>query len=898
MSAHQGDRRRLTVFLGLLVVGALCLAASVLAQRPRNEEEEDPKTQKPTRRIEVEDETPVPVKRKEIRVDDTGTPTKPPVAEPELVIDLGVAARQTRHPGIRRLFEALARPYDVVTISNSISPRSERVEPIPQFIGEDRSRIKGSIRLNTLTADNKPSKSYDIPVSDKIHVEYFEQMALARVNEFLDTRWENNVETAPGYLSIPDKLLAAEQALTAVARFHESERKRGGRQGEEWDPVLAALRKKLLAVVLARLSILVDRGNWDEALALAKQAAQRFPTRDDHKVIAQPLAKLVEQVLRSPLADDDKYREVQKRLRAIDEEFPNCDATESISKTLREQADKLMAQARGLALQKKLKEAAVLARQAEDIYPHLAGVRAFRLDVEGKYPILRIGARELPQYVSPALATTDSERQAVELLFESLVQLSPETQGGTFVPALALGRPTQVPMGREFVLPRDLYWSNSQPLSALDVRNTVLMLQNKSWPGRNVPWADDLIDSAIVENDPHRLKITLRQGYLEPLSLMDFKVLPRIDQPDSKDFARKPVSSGPFQMIPGQQSVEGRPYVLFRANPFYSNRPGKQALPRIREIQFFETNDPVKEFRQNRLDLVLEVPTDKVTALKELRNVEVSPPLRMRRIYFLAVNHRNQFLSNAHFRRALVHAIPREKLLDEHFRADLGKKVHHPLNGPFPVDTWAYNPRLKADPFDSGLAKNQMQQAEKEKSNLRAARLSLKYPRGDAQVEGAMQAIRDQVQKELGIPLELQEMEPHELREAVQVTHNYDLAYFFHDYPDHTFWVWPLFDPRGNREGGMNYLGYVPNARVQSLFREAMSYRSFAQVRELTQTLHEVLYHQEVPFVPLWQLDRHIAYRDRLKLYNGNHKIVLDENKPAALDPLYLLRTIDGWKLE
>ena len=45
------------------------------------------------------------------------------------------------------------------------------------------------------------------------------------------------------------------------------------RRGQDDD----GLRAKLLEVVLRRLSLAIDEGNWDEAFARAKAVAGRFP---------------------------------------------------------------------------------------------------------------------------------------------------------------------------------------------------------------------------------------------------------------------------------------------------------------------------------------------------------------------------------------------------------------------------------------------------------------------------------------------------------------------------------------------------------------------------------------------------------------------------------------------
>src|SRR5207248_721255 len=114
--------------------------------------------------------------------------------------------------------------------------------------------------------------------------------------------------------------------------------------------------------------------------------------------------------------------------------------------------------------------------------------------------------------------------------------------------------------------------------------------------------------------------LTLKQGLLDPLSLMTFKVLPAEPWPeqiltpnDETRFAQSPVGSGPYQLgKPG--TAGGRPYASFVASPNYSARSGKADLPRIREVQFIQSPDPVVDLRAGNLDLVVDLPSDKVQA--------------------------------------------------------------------------------------------------------------------------------------------------------------------------------------------------------------------------------------------------------------------------------------------
>src|SRR5262249_55614871 len=150
--------------------------------------------------------------------------------------------------------------------------------------------------------------------------------------------------------------------------------------------------------------------------------------------------------------------------------------------------------------------------------------------------------------------------------FEGLVKLGPEPDAPRWRPALAMGRPELGALGRRFALPKNAFWSDGRPVSAADVRSTLRLLQNSQGRGRVPSWADDLVDDASA-SDPFRVQLTLRQGYLDPLALMAFKVLPEqtLQKPDDKEFAKKPVGSGPFRYAGHGSDPRGREYVRFLA---------------------------------------------------------------------------------------------------------------------------------------------------------------------------------------------------------------------------------------------------------------------------------------------------------------------------------------------
>ncbi len=893
MRSHNGVWRIAT---GAALTLPLLLLVAVLAQPPKVDKGEEVEEKKPPMEV--------------LRVEDP--PSKNPSRPTSLDIDLGPAALSAKHPGIRELFSSLAVPHDLAVLRIPLSEKLEnvRVKPLKDYVGAQPGKLKDRVKLQPFVK-NEWKDAPERPVSPSAIKEVvpYEQLAQQEVDKFLAERWENVPAGQERHLSLGDKLVAAEQALTAAARFHEAARDSDVRKGEGWNRVREELRGRLLKISLERMQLLTEQDKWDDAVGLASDTVKRFPSAGEQKAIAEPLAKLLQKSLDTG-ADVSKYKMVLAQLQKIESALPLANVTQPLRDSLAALAQPHLTASLEHKKANRLEKAQDELRQAELIYPYLPGLKDVQVDVANDNPTLKVGVRELPLNLSPATAFNEAEKQAVELMFESLYELGPEPDGGRFRPALARGRPGLVALGREIVLPRDAFWSNGKPITSADVVSTLRLLRS-DWPGRVHAWADDLMDEAVV-TDPFQIKLTLKQGCLDPLALMSFKVLPQLERPalrrpDDKDFAQAPIGSGPFMLDATARSDEGRPYKRFLANPYYRSRPGRTGLPRIREVQFFEAKldaapesatELAKAFGDGRLNLVPNLPAEMVSTLRKTANVTVAGPLPTRRIYMLAVNHRRPNLDSAPLRRALALAIPRDEMLKKFFRADLDDKVHQPLCGPYPTGSWASPPRKFEDRdkgdvlFNLNAAKAAFQASKKGKLTL-----ELKYPNEPA-VEKAMGFLKKHLETELpGLTLTLKPVTLYNLQVDVAKDREYDLAYYWYDYPDPTFWLWPLLDPRSAQVGGPNFLGYTGGGgRLEQMCRNALNHRNFKDVQEITHTIHQVFVQQEMPFIPLWQLDRHIAFSNAVQMLDGTRKLDLSGSTPE-IDPLRLFGTVEFWKV-
>src|SRR5262249_39757905 len=147
-------------------------------------------------------------------------------------------------------------------------------------------------------------------------------------------------------------------------------------------------------------------------------------------------------------------------------------------------------------------------------------------------------------------------------------------------------------------------------------------------------------------------------------------------------------------------------------------------------------------------------------------------------------------------------------------------------------------------------------------AKLPARKLSLKYPSEDTAVKAACEKIREQVAAATGIELVLEPLSMNDLKHDVEDNYEYDLAYYSYDYPTPAYWLWPMFDPQTTNKG-RNFLGYQ-NAQLESYFRKMMAHRDFAVVRAETHRIHALM-NDQMPLIPLWQLDTYIGIHDSVK---------------------------------
>jgi ABC-type transport system substrate-binding protein len=575
-------------------------------------------------------------------------------------------------------------------------------------------------------------------------------------------------------------------------------------------------------------------------------------------------------------------------------------------------------------------KARTLLNNAKSLNPDDPSVLEKQKELRAGYSSLVVGVHRMPRLMSPATAREDSERMAVELLFEGLLDPIPDEQcGRVYRPLLALKTPAVSPLARDLTLVGNAAWGRAEggAFDAADLLATLQLMKAK----RGLPSAeaaDWLADAVPDPDDPARVRVKFAAAHPDPRQLLSFKVLPGKhlaggrkgidDQIGSDSLARRPFGTGPYRLAAGfTPSPDDRPVkdITFVPNGTYARRPGRFGEPYITEIRFVPTagqtaDQLARDVAAGQLQIVTDVPTADLPKFQAEPKAVVTTAAATRRVHILAVNHSVAAFQSNEVRRGLSAAIDREGVLNEVYRA--GTTHHAALAGPYPVGSWLAPPDPKPL-YDRDLAAGRLREA--------TGKVTLLFANDDPRAEMACRRIAANVNACGKLQVTPEAVTPADLRTRVEQQGRYDLAYLPFDYPDiwHAHALAAALDPTAAGSGGRNFLHYRAKGTVQSRADEGLT-DALAELRlhrdsegEVKKVGREAFerFNEAVPFIPLWQLDRHTVFSSAVRpsfdttdddaalgLVSGAQLPSLLERRYRQLDPISLFDNVSRWRVE
>jgi ABC-type transport system substrate-binding protein len=254
-------------------------------------------------------------------------------------------------------------------------------------------------------------------------------------------------------------------------------------------------------------------------------------------------------------------------------------------------------------------------------------------------------------------------------------------------------------------------------------------------------------------------------------------------------------------------------------------------------------------------------------------------------VHVLVPNLQNPFLANPNFRRALVFAIDRERILLEELlggREQLGSGV---ISGPFPASSsesdplgYAYDETIRPWTHNALLAKVLSIVATKEvvelakkrgESEPKLTRLVLGFPGGEIARIGSQAA--QAYLKVIGIEVDLKEFPPGVTED---VSGECDLVY-----KEVAIWE-PVTDAR--RMLGPRGVAPTQSPYVAQSLRRLEEARNWGDIRDRLLDIHRAVYN-DVAIMPLWQVVDYFAYHKRIRNIGER--------------PVWLYQNVEQWRI-
>jgi peptide/nickel transport system substrate-binding protein len=320
---------------------------------------------------------------------------------------------------------------------------------------------------------------------------------------------------------------------------------------------------------------------------------------------------------------------------------------------------------------------------------------------------LRIGLSDAPNTLDPILATQVSETFLATLGFDGLVRTH---QDGSIEPALAVAVPSLENRGisadgRTIVyhLRHGVQWQDGYPFTSADVAFS----QRARLNPQNSVTLRAPYDAVVKFDTPDEFMVVVHLAkpfapFITewfPDAVLPAHLLARAASLNQDAFNAAPIGTGPFRLLHWTRGSK----IEYEANPAYY--AGAPKLKHVHIAFYPDENSQEIALRTHEIDwffLVSPSAYRAVSADSDIRTVQVAANA----FYGLRINVAHPPLDDVAVRRAILLAVDRAALASK-----IGAGLVDPAVADIPAFTWAYDPALKAAPYDPAGARKLLQSA-------------------------------------------------------------------------------------------------------------------------------------------------------------------------------------------
>lgn len=543
--------------------------------------------------------------------------------------------------------------------------------------------------------------------------------------------------------------------------------------------------------------------------------------------------------------------------------------------------DRFVYRAKGLAERAAKKEGAARLddlTEALRVWPALEGAGARYEEAFRALPTLDVAVLDLPRPVAPWVRSPAQERVArlvyLPLLYDESEDAVRGGKGGQLLAGLE-----SADLGRrlELNLRSGVNWNDgSRTVAALDIVRALSDRTDPRSAAYNARWADLLLQ--VVPTDDSHVEVRLTRPILKPEAWLLGPLGPAHAAWDgwvTTEHGRQPVGDGPFQW-----DSAGKESASYTAAPTSSGSEGSSPgqapkITRLREVRFASATAALAALVRGDVTMVAHLAPDRVATLEQSDQFKVGH-FTEPSIHVIALDGRNPVLRNRTLRRALSYAIDRKLLLEENVLKRPADDVNLVADGPFAKGSYADAPSVRPLGYDPLLAKMLVAAARKEMGGG-AIKLTFEYP-ATPEAQAAVPKIAEAFRK-VDVAIELVERPESDLEESLRSGRRFDLAYRAVRCAEPVFEAGPLICPGYDAPARTEALAAVASPRILELLLQLERAAELPSATGLTVMIDRES-RDELPVIPLWQLQDHYAWRTRLQgpaaettnLYQGVEK--------------------------
>ena len=540
-----------------------------------------------------------------------------------------------------------------------------------------------------------------------------------------------------------------------------------------------------------------------------------------------------------------------------------------------EKSDELVARARKFAAEENGRDAHMMARRANALFPGRQSNKDLYDEIVKQFPYIFVGVQASADKNAEDKFSNWQDRRHARLTQRSLFEfVGTSDEGGVYdFIGGQIRRVDEIGLKYEIELTPTLDEFGKPTVNAYQVASLLNSYGSKANSDYSIPWAK-VIKQVAIENE-NLVTFSLHFPFVRPESLLQIPL-------QARDANNNPVNNGKYV----QTGVDGD-FTTYQVNPVYAEerQEGRQ-YPRILEQRFRDSSDAIDALIKGDIDVVDQVPLSDIAKLRKVREIEVRS-YQIPTVHMLIPNLRNDFMKNPNFRMGALRGINRELLVEQVLCGGQELGGCEVISGPWPIgtedsDQLAYGYNMGVRPFEYNLRlgmvlvelTTQMINDREKKKNPKAPKIErpvfvLAHP--DNYVANLACQTIQQNWTEIGMKVNLRRLKP---GETVPNDDEWDFLYLSASIEE------PLSD--AEKLFGVDGLVRYKTAPIEQSMRLLSKSPSWQQSCATLRRMHRQAAN-DLLILPLYQLSEYMAFRNNVR--------------GIGRDLIHLYQEVDRWTI-